>query len=152
MAAIPKPPRRGPKPRKPIKRTTPLKRSTKPIARRTRVRPISAKQRAKIKLRTEVTRPQMLTEDSHQCRACKKNDGWWGGLWWWLELNEHPPRSRGGDMNNPAHCITLCACIDGISGCHQKYTAGKLKIETIDKERGCRAPVEFTDGSRTWQG
>lgn len=144
MPAQPKPPRRGPKPRKP------LKRSTKPIARRTRVRRVSAKQRAAIKLRTTVTRPKMLEEDGHRCRACKRGGHTLPG-YVWLEVNEHPPRSRGGDMNKPEHCITLCSSLGG-NGCHQKYHRGDLKIRVVDEERGCRAPVEFTEGGRVWVG
>jgi hypothetical protein len=137
MPSFPKPPKRERAPRK-------------RLARRTRVRSVSTKQRAKIKQRTTVTRPSMLEEDSHRCRACKMDEYSAPG-YKWLELNEHPPRSRGGDMNNPAHLITLCASLGG-NGCHQKYTAGKLKIEVIDQERGCRAPVNFTEGDRTWVG
>lgn len=123
------------------------KKQPKPIIRRVKVRPVSKKQRAAIKLRTEVTRPQILDEDGDRCRACKRPRTWDRDI----QVNEYPPRSRGGDMNNPAHCLAMCATMKG-DGCHQKYTAGKLKIRVIDEERGCRAPVEFTEGGRVWVG
>jgi hypothetical protein len=136
MPSFPKPPKRQRTPRK-------------PLARRTRVRKASSKQRAKIKERTEVTRPFVLADDDNACRACfaRPQINYRG----WLEVNEHPSKALGGDMTNPAHCITLCANTKG-NGCHQKYTAGKLKIQVIDQERGCRAPVEFTEGDKTWLG
>lgn len=153
MPAPPKPPRTPPKPRKPIARKAPLPRQSKPIARRTRVRPMSDRKRAEVRLRTNVTRPVVLKRDAKRCRACGFHAGggpWGGGVRRvWLEVHEEPPRSLGGDPNDPADCITLCATIDG-DGCHQKRTAGKLKIQK--HEGGCNAPVTFREGDRTWKG
>lgn len=159
MPAPPKPPRTPPKPRRPIARTAPLPRQSKPIARLTRPRPMSDRKRAEVKLRTEVTRPAVLERDRvmtstrfcvpadrPRCRACGAHTipGYR-----WLEVNEEPPRSLGGDPNDPADCVTLCATVDG-DGCHQRRTAGKLRI--TKGPDGCNAPVGFEEGGRSWQG
>ena len=150
MPASPKQLRTPPKPRKPIARKAPLPRQSKPIIRRTRARPMSDRKRAEIRQRTDVTRPGVLRRDGCRCRAC----GYMPATPWqasrrWLEVNEEPPRSLGGDPNDPADCITLCADIMG-TGCHQRRTAGKLKIEK--HSGGCNAPVTFREAGRTWKG
>lgn len=111
---------------------------------------MSDRKRAEVILRRDVTRPGVLRRDGSRCRSC----GYMPAVpqqarLRWLEVHEEPPRSLGGNPNEPADCITLCATLDG-SGCHQRRTAGKLKI--TKGPAGCNAPVDFTEGNRTWTG
>lgn len=149
MPAPPKPPRTPPKPPKPIRRKTPLPRGTS-VLRRTAVRPISKRRQAEIRLRTTVTRPGVLKRDGYRCRACGASGfSEPRATLMWLEVHEEPPRSLGGDPNDPADCITLCATLDG-DGCHQRRTNHKMTI--AKGPEGCNGPVTFTQGDRTWQG
>lgn len=156
MPAPPKPPRTPPKPRKPIRRKTPLPRATSAIVRRVRPRPMSDKKRAEIRLRTDVTRPFVLLRDAQitgvgqpACRACHGVQI--PGVRY-LEVNEEPPRSRGGDPNNPADCLTLCRLAIG-GGCHPAMKSHGANRITIEKgPDGCNAPVTFRQRDRVWQG
>lgn len=151
MPAQPKPPRTPPKPKRPIRRKTPLKAGGAQALRRTRVRPMSDRKRAEVKQRTEVTRPGVIKRDGMRCRSC--GSGGFSREFWttrgWLEVHEEPPRSLGGNPNDPADCITMCCCIMG-NGCHQRRTSGKLKI--IKGPEGCNGPVTFVESGRTWIG
>lgn len=149
MPASPKPPRTPPKSKRPIRRKTPLKAGAAPV-RRTAVRRMSDRKRAEVAERRDVTRPGVLRRDGYRCRACGASGFCRPRVTaMWLEVHEEPPRSRGGDPTDPADCITMCATLDG-DGCHQRRTAGKLRI--TKGPDGCNAPVTFTEGTRSWQG
>lgn len=150
MPASPKPPRTPPKPKRPIRRTAPLKAGGTQARRRTRIRPMSDRKRAEVRLRTTVTRPGVLKRDAGRCRCCGAAYGTERNRWLgWLEVHEEPPRSLGGNPNDPRDCITMCANCDG-DGCHQRRTAGTLTI--VKGPEGCNGPVTFTEGARTWTG
>lgn len=132
VTSFPKPPRRGPK-------------APKSIARRTRVRSVSPKKRAEIRIRTDVTRPTVLARD-RRCRACHKTALY--GCTWWLEVHEEPPRSLGGDPTDPRDCVTLCKTYNG--GCHLDVTEGRLTIEKLTPA-GCNGLLRFRKDGKTWE-
>jgi hypothetical protein len=148
MPASPKPPRTPPKPKRHIVRRTPLKAGAAP-QRRTRVRPMSDRKRAEIRQRTDVTRPGVLKRDGYRCRACGRPARQAVLM---LEVHEEPPRSLGGDPNNPRDCITLCREVVGF-GCHPATKSHGARRLTIEKgPDGCDDVVTFRQGERTWKG
>jgi hypothetical protein len=127
--------RRSPiRPGKPLERYAPLQGGA-PLARRTRLKPRSAKQEAVYRVRRELV--AALLAEFPVCERCRRDRS--------TEVHEPRMRSRGVDVLDPAECVCLC------SPCHREVhdhpaeaTAAGWLIASTDKTTPARAAAERT--------
>ncbi|MEM8873640.1 MAG: HNH endonuclease signature motif containing protein [Planctomycetota bacterium] len=106
-----------------LQRTTPLKRGTSQLTRRTKLRPMSAKREAERLIRKAV-RVRVLARDKGRCQlrvvgVCTSHA---------VDVHEVRPRGRGGDYLDPDNCVAACrACHDHVhNNPAESLAAGRL--------------------------
>lgn len=106
------------------------KAAPKPIARRARPNPLSARRRAEVPLRQD-TRRAVIVRDRGRCRCCGDYVGDYG------HVHEIRFRSRGGSPLELANCALLCA------KCHAEVHAYRLIVTPSDVHLGANGRLEF---------
>lgn len=119
---FPKPPKRGPKPKKPLKRSRLVYRGPG---------------KAWIEER-RACRGVVMVRDRGRCRCCGK---------FGTEVHEEPSRAHGGDPLNPDDCVLVCReCHRRITG-----DVGLPRI-VIERGASCADVLVFREGAREWRG
>ena len=86
-----------------------------------------------------IVREEVYTRDGGRCRCpCQRllelnSDNPWEHA----NINENPPRSKGGDPTDRRQCLTFQ------KECHALFTAGRLTYTATDPALGTDGPVIF---------
>ena len=116
MTLLPKPERTGPAPRKPIARKTRLRRSCTPIARVSRVRPMSRSKRSQMEREAATLASKITRRDMPYCVAALKG----------CSVMTTDAMHVCGKKAFPALAFELDNLLGGCRSCHRKLGSARL--------------------------